>query len=122
MVLYFFIVARLTSIPSPGLEETSTIPLFNSIGWFSNSLLNGWLDWSYSKIGDLAKIEWWVFGIDAITWIDAAWAMADPQTWGLTSTPKLWARAIICFAAVIPPHDPISGWAMSTAPFSKRDL
>ena len=112
----------LTSIPKPGSEETLIIPSFKFKGLFNKSLLNGWLDWSYSKIGERAKIEWWVVGIEAITWIEAAWAIEDPHTCGLTSIPKLWARFIICLAAVMPPQEPISGWAISTAPFSNKFL
>jgi len=50
-----------------------------------------------------------VFGIEAITCIEAACAIADPHTCGLTSIPKLCAKLIICLAPDIPPHDPISG-------------
>ena len=88
LVLYFLIVSRLTSIPKPLSSEIFIMPFTSSKGFESNSLLKGWLDWSYSKIGSLAKIEKWVAGIEAITWIDAAWAIAEPHTWGINLYPK----------------------------------
>ena len=61
-------------------------------------------------------------GKEAITCKEADWATAEPHTWGFTSIPKLWARTLICLEPVIPPHEPISGWAMSMQLFSNKFL
>ena len=60
-------------------------------------------------MGCRANREWFVSGSEAMKWIDADCATADPHTCGFTSIPKLWAKIDICFAPVIPPHEPISG-------------